>query len=129
MNWYMYSYIRLSFCHKARRWSKRKKKFTHRLKCSRIRSSRMFSGRFPTHKWRVSLTILLRTLHLGSDVVVSFGGTVQRHTTSPDSNHGTLSPHHRYSISPAGRLKETSFLFAGFLSIGVYLFRDKSISK
>lgn len=38
---------------------------TYRLKCSRIRSSRIFSGKFPTQRWRVSLTILLRTLHGG----------------------------------------------------------------
>lgn len=57
---------------------------SYRLKCSLMRSSRMFSGRFPTHRWRVSLTILLRTLHLGSDVVVSFGDTLQRHTTLPE---------------------------------------------
>lgn len=31
---------------------------TYRLKCSRIRSSRILSGKFPTHRCLVSLTIL-----------------------------------------------------------------------
>lgn len=71
---------------RRRRWPrviKYRMRTTYRLKCSLMRSSRMFSGRFPTHRCRVSLTILLRTLHLGSDVVVSFCDTVQRHTTRP----------------------------------------------
>lgn len=33
------------------------------LKCSRIFSSRILSGRFPTQRWRVSLTIMSPTLH------------------------------------------------------------------
>jgi len=36
---------------------------THLLKCSRIFSSRILSGRFPTQRWRVSLTIMSPTLH------------------------------------------------------------------
>lgn len=36
---------------------------TYLLKCSRIFSSRILSGRFPTQRWRVSLTIMSPTLH------------------------------------------------------------------
>lgn len=36
---------------------------TYRLKCSTMSSSRMLSGKFPTHRWRVSLTILQKSRH------------------------------------------------------------------
>lgn len=35
---------------------------SHRVKCLTISSSLMFSGRFPTHKWRVSRTILFMNI-------------------------------------------------------------------
>lgn len=43
--------------------------FTYRLKCSNIFSSLMFSGKFPTQRCLVSLTILRRGLH-GACIVV-----------------------------------------------------------
>lgn len=44
--------------------------FNYLLKCSRILSSRTVSGKFPTHRCRVSRTILRWILHGGDDFTV-----------------------------------------------------------
>lgn len=73
------------------------------LKCSRIFSSRILSGRFPTQRWRVSLTIMSPTLHHSgtrpNTQVAQDSTAVQR---IPERENHTLAHTHKHARNGDG---------------------------
>lgn len=87
---------------------------THLLKCSRIFSSRILSGRFPTQRWRVSLTIMSPTLHHSgtrpnTQVAHNDSTAVQR---IPERENRTLAHTHKHARDGGVGGNENRVLYA-----------------